>query len=432
MIDVKVNAGFLANIVSDDELNRVRVEAESAREKLMAGTGEGNDFLGWVKLPGGFEKEMMDNLVSEAERLAKMSETVVVIGIGGSYLGTRAVVEALASGRRKNRAANLVYAGHTIDPDYYAGLMTRLDREDYSVIVISKSGTTTEPAVAFRLIRRHLEKKYGREGANRRIAIITDARKGALHTIAEAEHYPQFVIPDNVGGRFSVLTPVGLLPIAAAGYDIEKLVGGASEMAEKCATARAFEDNPAMMYAALRNILYRKGYKVEVLTSFKYGLRYFSEWWKQLFGESEGKDGKGILPCSMNFTTDLHSLGQYMQDGERMLFETMLTVETSANEISVPNDIDNIDGLNYIADRSLTFVNNNALVGTREAHVEGGVPVIGLEVPRIDEKVMGELIYFFEYACGVSGYILGVNPFNQPGVEAYKTNMFRLLGKPGF
>ena len=432
MIDVKVNAGFLANIVSDDELSRVRVEAESAREKLMAGTGEGNDFLGWVKLPGGFEKEMMDNLVSEAERLAKMSETVVVIGIGGSYLGTRAVVEALASGRRKNRAANLVYAGHTIDPDYYAGLMTRLDREDYSVIVISKSGTTTEPAVAFRLIRRHLEKKYGREGANRRIAIITDARKGALHTIAEAEHYPQFVIPDNVGGRFSVLTPVGLLPIAAAGYDIEKLVSGASEMAEKCATARAFEDNPAMMYAALRNILYRKGYKVEVLTSFKYGLRYFSEWWKQLFGESEGKDGKGILPCSMNFTTDLHSLGQYMQDGERMLFETMLTVETSANEISVPNDIDNIDGLNYIADRSLTFVNNNALVGTREAHVEGGVPVIGLEVPRIDEKVMGELIYFFEYACGVSGYILGVNPFNQPGVEAYKTNMFRLLGKPGF
>ena len=404
----------------------------SPKPTTVSGSGAGNDFMGWLKLPGSIQEDTLNAIESEAERLAKMSDTVVVIGIGGSYLGTRAVVEALLAKERKNRAANIVYAGHTMDPDYYSQLMKRLDKEDYSVIVISKSGTTTEPAIAFRLIRRHLEKKYGKEGASRRIAVITDAQKGALHTIATAEGFPQFVIPDNVGGRFSVLTPVGLLPIAAAGYDIAKLVAGAKEMLEECVNSKKVEDNPALLYAAIRNLLYCKGYKVEVLTSFKYGLRYFSEWWKQLYGESEGKNGKGILPCSMNFTTDLHSLGQYMQEGERMVFETMIEVEQSINEFSVPSDSENIDGLNYIADRTLTYVNNNALKGTRDAHVAGGVPVIGLEIPRIDEKVLGQLIYFFEYACAVSGYTLGVNPFNQPGVEAYKTNMFRLLGKPGF
>jgi len=432
MSEIKLNTQEIDKFVTLADINGIRSEIESAREVLMSGNGAGNDFLGWLKLPENITENTINATVIEAERLAKMSDTVVVIGIGGSYLGTRAVVEALLAKGRKNRAADLVYAGHTMDPDYYAQLMKRLDKEDYSVIVISKSGTTTEPAIAFRLIRQHLEKKYGKEGANRRIAVITDAHKGALHTIANAEGFPQFVIPDNVGGRFSVLTPVGLLPIAAAGYDIAKLLAGAKEMQEECLCCKKIEESPALMYATLRNLLYRKGYKVEVLTSFKYGLRYFSEWWKQLYGESEGKDGKGILPCSMNFTTDLHSLGQYMQEGERMVFETMLEVAQSSNEFTVPSDIDNIDGLNYIADRTLTYVNNNALKGTRDAHLSGGVPVIGLEIPRIDEKVLGQLIYFFEFACAVSGYTLGVNPFNQPGVEAYKTNMFRLLGKPGF
>ena len=429
---IRLNTEEIERKVLPSEWDGMNDEVAAARETLVGGDGAGSDFLGWLKLPGEITEDAIGEITSEAERLAKMSDTVVVVGIGGSYLGARAIVEAMQPKERKNKAANIVYAGHTMDPDYYAQLMSRLDREDYSVIVISKSGTTTEPAIAFRLIRQHLERKYGKDGARRRIAVITDAQRGALHTIAGTEGYPQFVIPDNVGGRFSVLTPVGLLPIAAAGYDIAKLVAGAREMQEECAAKRKTAENPALMYAAVRNLLYRKGYKVEVLTSFKQGLRYFSEWWKQLYGESEGKDGKGILPCSMNFTTDLHSLGQYMQDGERMVFETMIEVEQSAVEFTVPSDDENMDGLNYIAGRTLTYVNNNALQGTREAHTDGGVPVIGLKIPRIDEKTLGQMIYFFEYACAVSGYVLGVNPFNQPGVEAYKTNMFRLLGKPGF
>ena len=429
---IKLNIESVTKFITAAEIDAIRGEIESAKELLLSGKGAGNDFLGWVNLPSETGADFMKRVKDEAERLAKMSQTIVVIGIGGSYLGTRAVVEALASREPKGPSASIVYAGHTMDPDYYAQLMKRLDKEDYSVIVISKSGTTTEPAIAFRMIRQHLEKKYGKEIANNRIAVITDAQKGALHTIAGAEGYPQFVIPDNVGGRFSVLTPVGLLPIGGAGYDIDKLVSGAQAMQRECAEKKSLEENPALMYAAIRNLLYRKGYKVEILTSFKYGLRYFSEWWKQLYGESEGKDGKGILPYSLSFTTDLHSLGQYVQDGERMVFETMIEVAQSNQEFSVPNDEANIDGLNYIAERTLTYVNNNALRGTREAHVAGGVPVIGLEIPQIDEEVLGQMIYFFEFACAVSGYTLGVNPFNQPGVEAYKTNMFRLLGKPGF
>ncbi len=432
MSAIKLNTQGIENYVTDTDLEIISDEIENAREMLVTGSGAGNDFLGWLKLPCVITDEERSAIVAEAERMAKMSDTVVVIGIGGSYLGTRAVVEALLDKDRKNRAADIVYAGHTMDPDYYARIMKRIENEDYSVIVISKSGTTTEPAIAFRLFRQHLEKKYGKEGAQRRIAVITDSQKGALHAIAETERYPQFIIPDSVGGRFSVLTPVGLLPIAVAGYDIANLLAGAKEMQYECANNKRLEDNPALMYAALRNLLYRKGYKVEVLTSFKYGLRYFSEWWKQLYGESEGKNGKGILPCSMNFTTDLHSLGQYMQDGERMVFETMISVEQSNNEFAVPNDSENVDGLNYIADKTLTYVNNNALRGTREAHLAGGVPVIGMEIPRLDERMLGQMIYFFEYSCAISGYTLGVNPFNQPGVEAYKTNMFKLLGKPGF
>lgn len=429
---IKLNIESVSEFVTAGEIDSIRGEIAAAKELLLSGNGAGNDFLGWVNLPSEIGSDFLKKVKDEANRLAGMSQTIVVIGIGGSYLGTRAVVEALASKEYSEQGAAIVYAGHTMDPDYYAQLMARLDKEEYSVIVISKSGTTTEPAIAFRLIRQHLEKKYGKGEADKRIAVITDAQKGALHTIAGAEGYPQFVIPDNVGGRFSVLTPVGLLPIGGAGYDIEKLVMGAREMQHECAEKQCLEENPALMYAAVRNLLYRKGYKVEILTSFKYGMRYFSEWWKQLYGESEGKDGKGILPYSLSFTTDLHSLGQYVQDGERMVFETMIEVVQSNREFSVPRDEANIDGLNYIAERTLTYVNNNALKGTREAHVAGGVPVVGLEIPQIDEEVLGQMIYFFEFACAVSGYTLGVNPFNQPGVEAYKTNMFRLLGKPGF
>ena len=432
MSNIKLSLETLSKFVGKEDIDGIRGEIAAAKEVLMSGKGAGNDFLGWVDLPTRTDEAFVERIEKEAERLAKMSETVVVIGIGGSYLGTRAVVEALAANDRKQNGANIVYAGHTMDPDYYAQLMKRLDKEDYSVVVISKSGTTTEPAIAFRLIRQHLEKKYGKEEAKRRIAVVTDEKKGALHSIAGAEGLPQFVIPDNVGGRFSVLTPVGLLPIAAAGYDIRKMLEGARRMQKECAESRSLEECTALMYAAIRNVLYRKGYKVEILTSFKYGLRYFSEWWKQLYGESEGKEGKGILPYSLSFTTDLHSLGQYVQEGERMIFETMMEVKASTREYTVPTDAENIDGLNYIAERTLTYVNNNALKGTREAHYDGNVPVIGMEIERIDEEVLGEMIYMFEYACAVSGYTLGVNPFNQPGVEAYKTNMFRLLGKPGF
>lgn len=431
MSKIKICLETLSKFVGKGDIDGIRGEIAAAKELLMSGKGAGNDFLGWVDLPARTEGKIVERVEREAARLAGMSETVVVIGIGGSYLGTRAVVEALAANDRREKGAKIVYAGHTMDPDYYAQLMERLDREEYSAVVISKSGTTTEPAIAFRLIRQHLEKKYGKEEAKRRIAVVTDEKKGALHSIAGAEGLPQFVIPDNVGGRFSVLTPVGLLPIAAAGYDISKLLEGARGMQKECAESESLEESTALMYAALRNVLYRKGYKVEILTSFKYGLRYFSEWWKQLYGESEGKEGKGILPYSLSFTTDLHSLGQYVQEGERMIFETMMEVKESTREYTVPRDAEDIDGLNYIAERTLTYVNNNALKGTRKAHYDGDVPVIGLEIERIDEEVLGEMIYMFEYACAVSGYTLGVNPFNQPGVEAYKTNMFRLLGKPG-
>ena len=359
----------------------------------------------------------------------------MVIGIGGSYLGARMVIEALQSefaSMVRGEKPYIVYAGHTLGEDYYSQLLTLLDREDYSVAVISKSGTTTEPAVAFRIVKAHLEKKYGKEEARQRIVAITDARKGALHTIAVQEGYPMYVIPDNVGGRFSVLTPVGLLPIAMAGYDVDQLMQGARDMRKVCIEKETLEENPAMMYAAARNVLYRSGVKVEMLVSALPNLRYLAEWWKQLYGESEGKEHKGLLPHSLSITTDLHSMGQYVQDGERLMMETMLHVKQPATHVPVPTDEKNLDGINYLVGKSLTEINDCAMQGTIEAHVSGGVPVLELEVERIDEYVLGQLIYFFEFACGLSGYTLGVNPFDQPGVEAYKKNMFRLLGKPGF
>jgi glucose-6-phosphate isomerase len=416
-------------------INQIAAEVKAAREHLLKGDAAGNDFLGWVNLPEEYDKEEYARMKSDVARLGAKSKLFVVIGIGGSYLGARMVIEALQSefaSLVRGEKPYVVYAGHTLGEDYYGQLLKLLDHEDYSVAVISKSGTTTEPAVAFRIVKAHLEKKYGKTEASQRIVAITDARKGALHDIAVKEGYPMYVIPDNVGGRFSVLTPVGLLPIAMAGYDTDRLMQGARDMRRICIEKDTLEENPAMMYAAIRNVLYRSGIKVEMLVSSLPNLRYLAEWWKQLYGESEGKEHKGLLPHSLSITTDLHSMGQYVQDGERLMMETMVRVKEPATHVPVPTDEQNLDGINYLVNKSLTEINNCATEGTIEAHLSGGVPVMEIGVERIDEYTLGQLIYFFEFACGVSGYTLGVNPFNQPGVEAYKKNMFRLLGKPGF
>lgn len=436
MASIKISTEYLQQFVSDKELAAMREEVLAAKKTLLSGSGSGNDFLGWVDLPKGLAPEIVSNIKQDVERLAPKVRVFVVIGIGGSYLGARAVIEALqsefAAMSAEGKFPYIVYAGHTLSEDYYAQLMGLLGQHDYAVAVISKSGTTTEPAVAFRIIKSHLEGKYGKAEAASRIIAITDARRGALHDIAQQEGYRTYVIPDNVGGRFSVLTPVGLLPIAMAGYDIDRLLQGARDMRELCVKSDSLEENPALLYAAVRNILYRKGRKVEILENFVPNLKYISEWWKQLYGESEGKDGRGILPHSLSFTTDLHSMGQYVQDGERLMFETVLSVAAPHDKVAIPADEQNLDGINYLLGKSLTEINHNAELGTILAHRDGGVPVLRIEVPTVDEYVLGQLIYFFEFACGVSGYTLGVNPFDQPGVEAYKKNMFRLLGKPGY
>ncbi len=416
-------------------INEITTEVLAAREHLLKGDADGNDFLGWVNLPEDYDKEEYSRMKADVARLSAKSKVFVVIGIGGSYLGARMVIEALQSefaSLVRGSKPYVVYAGHTLGEDYYSQLLNLLDHEDYSVAVISKSGTTTEPAVAFRIVKAHLEKKHGKAEASQRIVAVTDARKGALHDIAVKEGYPMYVIPDNVGGRFSVLTPVGLLPIAMAGFDTDRLLQGARDMRKVCIESNTLEGNPALKYAAIRNVLYRSGIKVEMLVSNLPNLRYLAEWWKQLYGESEGKEHKGLLPHSLSITTDLHSMGQYVQDGERLMMETMIRVKEPATHVPVPTDEQNLDGINYLVNKSLTEINNCATEGTIEAHLSGGVPVMEIGVERVDEYVLGQLIYFFEFACGVSGYTLGVNPFNQPGVEAYKKNMFRLLGKPGF
>ena len=416
-------------------LTEITAEVLSAREHLLKGDAAGNDFLGWVNLPEDYDKAEYARIKADVARLSAKSKVFVVIGIGGSYLGARMVIEALQSefaSMVRGSKPYVVYAGHTLGEDYYSQLLTLLDHEDYSVAVISKSGTTTEPAVAFRIIKAHLENKYGKSEASQRIVAITDARKGALHDIAVKEGYPMYVIPDNVGGRFSVLTPVGLVPIAMAGFDTDRLMQGARDMRKICIEKNTLEENPALKYAAIRNVLYRSGIKVEMLVSSLPNLRYLAEWWKQLYGESEGKEHKGLLPHSLSITTDLHSMGQYVQDGERLMMETMIRVKEPATHVPVPTDEQNLDGINYLVNKSLTEINDCAMRGTIEAHLSGGVPVMEIGVERVDEYVLGQLIYFFEFACGVSGYTLGVNPFDQPGVEAYKKNMFRLLGKPGF
>ncbi len=436
-ISIKLDIAQVSRFVDHNKIEQYAVQAILAKKILTEGTGAGNDFLGWLNLPADMMQSstILQEIAKDVDRLMPVSRLFVVIGIGGSYLGARAVIEALQgelAALQPNTAPYIIYAGHTLSEDYYHQLLALLDKTDYSVAVISKSGTTTEPAVAFRMIKAHLEQKYGKSEAAQRIIAVTDAQHGALHDIAEQEGYRKYVIPDNVGGRFSVLTPVGLLPIAMAGFNIERLLQGACDMRWCCLTSNDIQDNPALLYAAVRNALYHQGKKVEMLVNFEPNLKYISEWWKQLYGESEGKEHKGILPHSLSFTTDLHSMGQYVQQGERSLFETVISLKCPNATASIPYDEKNLDGINYLLGKSLSEINHNAERGTCIAHENGGVPILRLELPCIDEYILGQLIYFFEFACGVSGYMLGVNPFDQPGVEAYKKNMFALLGKPGY
>lgn len=433
---IKINTQNTTPFYSQDELNKMTNNAIEAQKTLISKTGKGNEFLGWLDLPNELTTEFLQNIKSIAHKLAVVSEVIVVTGIGGSYLGARAVIEALGNNliylQDTKKQPLIIYAGHNISEDYLADLLELLNHKDYSVVVISKSGTTTEPALAFRVLKSHCEQKYGKENATSRIVAITDESKGALLTLAKAEGYPTFIIPDDVGGRFSVLTPVGLLPIAAAGFDIEALVKGAQDMRELCLNTNNVSENVALQYAIVRNLLYNKGFNTEILANYQPTLVYFSEWWKQLYGESEGKEHKGIFPASVTFSSDLHSMGQYIQQGERHLFETMLWVDKANAKVAIPHDPNNLDGLNFLAEKSIHEINKNAFLGTTLAHMDGGVPVIHLTIPQLSAYYIGQLIYFYEFACAVSGYMIDVNPFDQPGVEDYKRNMFALLGKPGY
>ncbi|MDE6393190.1 MAG: glucose-6-phosphate isomerase [Muribaculaceae bacterium] len=420
---------------AEKEFNAAKDDARQAITTLEEGSGAGNDFLGWVKLPSETPAELLDRINATAARLQENCDYVVCVGIGGSYLGAKAVNTALADNFEyyyapEPKRPKVLYAGQNIGEEYTAELEKLLTGKRFGIIVISKSGTTTEPAIAFRILKEQLEKQAGKEAAKDLIVAITDEKKGALRTLATQEGYETYVIPDNVGGRFSVLTPVGLLPIAVAGHDIKKLMAGAVEMEKS--TLRPNEDNIAETYARMRNALYRSGKKIEILANFDPKLHYFGEWWKQLYGESEGKEGKGIYPAAVDFTTDLHSMGQWIQEGERTIFETVISVAKPAVERRVPSDEANLDGLNYLAGKRIDEVNKMAELGTQMAHVDGGVPNMRIVIESLDEHTLGGLIYFFEKACGISGYMLGVNPFNQPGVEAYKKNMFTLLKKPGY
>ncbi|MDR4988703.1 MAG: glucose-6-phosphate isomerase [Bacteroidales bacterium] len=437
MVNLSLNIQHADAFVSQDEIMLFQQEVNLHRHDIYHRKGRGSDFLGWVDLPGSVEESLFSRIEAEASRIRQQSEVVVIVGIGGSYLGTRAVCEALSAtsfpirDAGKEKQPELVYAGHHLDEDYLHKLLKWLDDKAYSIIVVSKSGTTTEPAIAFRLLRAHLEKKYGRKAASGRIIAITDAARGALKTLAGTEGYASYTIPDDVGGRYSVLTPVGLLPIAVAGHDIRSLIRGANQMAHFLKQEDSLSGNPAALYAVARTLLYRKGKTIEILASYNPALVHLTEWWKQLFGESEGKEGKGIFPAGVSFTTDLHSMGQYIQDGLKNFFETVITVQETRHQVVIPHEEEDLDGLNYLAGKRVGYVNRMAGKGTMMAHLEGGVPNLELTVPHISEEILGELIYFFEMACAISGYMLDVNPFDQPGVEAYKKNMFRLLGKPG-
>ncbi|MFR4351863.1 MAG: glucose-6-phosphate isomerase [Roseburia sp.] len=426
-----------AGFISEEEVSYMTRLVADAKEQLASKTGAGNDFLGWIDLPVDYDKEEFARIKKAAERIQADSEVLIVIGIGGSYLGARAAIEFLRHGFYNNlpkevrKTPEIYYAGNSISSTYLKGLVDVIGDRDFSVNIISKSGTTTEPAIAFRVFKEMLEKKYGKDGAAKRIYATTDKARGALKNLATEEGYETFVVPDDVGGRFSVLTAVGLLPIAVSGADLDKLMEGAAE-GRKLALEKEFAENDALQYAAVRNILLRKGKSIEVLANYEPSLHYVAEWWKQLYGESEGKDQKGLFPASVDLTTDLHSMGQFIQDGARVMFETVLSIEKSRESVVIGEEPTDLDGLNYLAGKDMDFVNKSAMNGTILAHTDGNVPNLIITIPEQNEFYLGELFYLFEFAVGVSGYLLGVNPFDQPGVESYKKNMFALLGKPGY
>ena len=437
MKSISLNITKAASFLAEGAVKAYEPKVKAAQEALENGTCEGNDFLGWLHLPSSITPEFLDEIQAVANTLREKCEVVVVAGIGGSYLGARAVIEGLGNSfawlvnDKKN--PTILFAGNNIGEDYLFELTSFLKNKKFGVINISKSGTTTETALAFRLLKKQCEEQRGKEEAKDVIVAVTDAKKGAARTCADKEGYKSFIIPDNVGGRFSVLTPVGLLPIAVAGFDVKQLVAGAADMEKACGKDVAFEENPAAIYAATRQALYTQaGKKIEIVCNFQPKLHYFAEWWKQLYGESEGKDQKGIFPAACDFTTDLHSMGQWIQEGERSIFETVISVETPNEKLLFPHDDENLDGLNFLEGKRVDEVNKMAELGTRLAHVDGGVPNILVNVPELNAYYLGQLIYFFEKACGISGLLEEVNPFNQPGVEAYKKNMFALLNKPGY
>lgn len=437
MQKIRFDFSKAANFINENEVAYFNNFIKAAHEMLHDKTGPGNDFLGWVDLPVSYDKDEFRRIKAAAEKIKSDSDALVVIGIGGSYLGARAAIEALSHSfynslpNEKRKTPEIYFVGNSISSTYIQELLELLEGKDISVNVISKSGTTTEPAIAFRIFKEYMEKKYGKEEASKRIYATTDKSRGALKKLATEEKYESFVIPDDVGGRYSVLTPVGLLPIAVSGADIDKMMQGAADTRELYSNPNVNE-NECYQYAAARNALYRKGKTTEIVVNYEPSLHFFTEWWKQLYGESEGKDNKGIFPAGVDFTTDLHSMGQYIQEGLRNIFETVIKIEKPRKNMAIKEDKDNIDGLNFLAGNDIDFVNKKALEGTMLAHTDGGVPNLLLTIPQMDEYYFGNVVYFFEKACGISGYLLGVNPFDQPGVEAYKKNMFALLGKPGY
>ena len=436
MEQINLDITRVEQFISSEEIKALSQETLEAQGTLYKGDGQGNDYLGWLHLPKEISDQQLDDIEQAVAGLKEKTDILVVVGIGGSYLGARAVNDAMAHNfshlMKEQKAPHMLFAGQNIGEDYMHELLELLEENSYSIVAISKSGTTTEPALAFRILKNHLEKKVGLDEARDRIIAVTDSSKGALRQLADEKGYRSYVIPDNVGGRFSVFTPVGLIPLAICGVNIRELVSGAKEMSQRCAPSVPFEENPAAVYAATRNALYRSGKKIELLVNYQNKLHYVSEWWKQLYGESEGKEGLGIFPAAVDNSTDLHSMGQYIQEGERTLFETVLSVEKTDHQVSIPGDPANLDQLNYLEGKDIDHVNKMAELGTILAHLDGGVPNIRISIPALNARWLGQLLYFFENACGISGYMLGVNPFNQPGVEAYKKNMFALLEKPGF
>jgi len=436
MENLKLDISKVAPFIAKETIYAMKNTIDANNKKLHAGNGRGNDFLGWLNLPSSITDAEFSEIEAAASAISSKADYVVVVGIGGSYLGARAVIDGLSNSfdhlLTNRKAPVILYAGQNIGEDYTYELLDFLKDKSFAIVVISKSGTTTEPAIAFRLLKELIEKRYDKKEVKERIVAITDAAKGALRTLASQEGYKTFVIPDNVGGRFSVLTPVGLLPIAIAGFDIRKLVKGAADMQKLTSENVPFEENPACIYAATRNALYNSGKAIEILVNYQPKLHFFTEWWKQLYGESEGKENKGIFPAGVDFSTDLHSMGQWIQEGVRNIFETVVSVKSANHKMAIPSDAANLDSLNFLAGKRIDEVNKMAELGTLIAHVDGGVPNIRVEIPQLNEYYLGQMIYFFEKACGISGYTLDINPFDQPGVEAYKVNMFALLEKPGY